>query len=129
MKLKEIRDWKYEFFMNSSGKKPQFNSFVKDLKREIKKVLSGSDLNLVEFSVSHFYVSGFVKNTSTGKYCYFSTGDVRVNNWYDNFLVRTCRDTKDYSGGFNNYCSFDNFVDKCVTLIYRKGVYCNGKHS
>ena len=62
-------------FESSTTKTPQFVSFAKKFRNEIKKELPAG-AELVNFNVGHFYVSGFIK-LLTGKFFYFSISDVR----------------------------------------------------
>ena len=51
----------------------------------------------------HFGASGFF--TLGNKIWYFSLGDVR---WDRNFLIRTAKDYKDFSGGSNLFLSVES---------------------
>lgn len=117
--VKTIERWVGYEFESSSETTPEFVAFVKDLKKHIKSELpEGSEL--VEFSKGHFYVSGFVKRNSN--YVYFSISDVRHfrDSWYDNILIRTAKDEKDYTGGSNNSTSLKEFKKNVDYLLSRE---------
>ena len=85
-----------------------FKEFAKDYKAFMKKVCEENGWQLVNWNNGHYYCSCFVENH--GKYIYMSFSDVRhfSRSWYQNILYRSAKDSKDYSGGSNNYTDLDN---------------------
>jgi len=59
--------------------------------------------------------SGFITDPRTGKHVYVSTdnnhGTVR------DALYRTAKDTRDYTGGPNNFASYDGLARSAVNLL------------
>ena len=102
--MKTLQKYLTTEFESSSTKTPQFTAFASAYKAHIKKALP-PHLTIEAWNVGHFEMSGFIKNTQTGKLCYISTSDVRYNSnaWYNNILIRTAEHAKDYTGGSNNY--------------------------
>lgn len=98
-----MNKWKNHTFESSSGLTPEFAAFARDYKKEIRKIC-GDKYDVVNFNRGHFYVSGFVKNLSTGKFAYFCTNDVRYSPgaWMVDILVRTALSETDYTGGSNH---------------------------
>lgn len=98
-----LNKWLNRDFESSSSLTPEFAEFFKDVKCFVKKELKGD----FEFNIhrGHFYFSGFAKNKITNKWAYFSASDVRhfKDGWFNNLLVRTAQNDKDYTGGNNNY--------------------------
>ena len=113
---KGMEKWLGNEFQSSSGLTEEFAEFAKDFKKEIKKELQGFEL--VNVNRGHFYMSGFVKNITTGKMAYFSTSDVRFfkDEWYYNMLIRTAQHDKDYSGGSNFSADWHNVLDRMEKL-------------
>ncbi len=103
-------------FESSSGLTEEFAEFASDFKKYLKEKVWGFEL--VAFNRGHFYLSGFFKNETTGKFAYFSTGDVRYskNAWYSNILVRTAEHEKDYTGGSNNSVKLEGLQEKVAEL-------------
>lgn len=99
-----IEKWLGNVFESSSGLTDEFSSFSKDFKKYLKSI-AGIDYDLY-FSKGHFYCSGFFRNKKTEKFVYFSMSDVRYfkDAWFNNLLVRTAKDEKDFTGGSNNNC-------------------------
>ncbi len=114
---KKIAQWLDTSFESSSSTTPEFAAFAAQYRRELKKQLA-KDLELVGFNRGHFYLSGFIKNSLTGKYAYFMTDDVRfsVNGWHNQVLMRTAKHEKDYTGGRNDWASWGTMRDKALML-------------
>jgi len=94
-----------------------FNEWFKDLKKNIKDQL-GSDYSLINFSPGHFISSGFIKNLKNQKLVYISFSDVRYfnNEWYTNVLIRSAKDSSDFSGGSNQYCTLPELMNKVEVI-------------
>lgn len=104
--------WREHIFESSSGKTPEFLRFANDFRRAMT-----SELVVIDVSVGHFYLSGFARNRKTGKFAYFMTSDVRhFPMWYDTVLYRTATGPQDFTGGYNQYCSLDQLVEKLEEL-------------
>lgn len=98
-------------FESSSSKTPQFMSFVRDFRSDLKAMLKDTVWEVLPFKAGHFYLSGFLRNKETGAYMYWSIFDVRKSFqdfWYTHVLVRTAKSEKDFTGGPNGYTSFKN---------------------
>lgn len=113
---KGIEKWLGNIFESSSALTDEFSSFSKDFKKHLKSI-AGIDYEL-DFSRSHFDCSGFFKSKKTEKFCYFSISDVRhfPDSWYNNLLVRTAENEKDFTGGSNNYCKLTDLKENIKRL-------------
>ena len=88
-----------------------YKSFERKLSNYIK---SNTGLTLVSPVKGHYYSAGILKNEQTGKFVYFSIGDVRYyqDEWYTKVLYRTCKHEKDWTGGWNQYCDLEDLPEK-----------------
>lgn len=88
---------------SASYKTPEFIAFSRTFKTELTNELKAVGAKLTDFSVGHFYISGFF--TLNGKCFYFSLSDVRGMEFQSeiNLLYRTAKDNKDFQGGHNQY--------------------------
>ena len=111
---KGIEQWNGYNFESSSGLTEEFAAFAKDFKKYIQTHLP-ENAELVNFNRGHFYCSGFIKRDE--KFVYFSISDVRGNESWKNFLVRTAKHDKDYTGGSNDWTSLENFTSKVEKLL------------
>ena len=76
----------------------------KDFCRAIKNMLKSifPDAEITDSKGTYCYASGFL-TFKNGKTVYYNFNDFRYRRWDEQILVRTARDTKDYSGGCNHY--------------------------
>jgi len=118
---KGIEKWLDYTFESSAGLTPEFAQFNKEIKDLIKKSLPDC-LELVSWNKGHFEFSGFLRNKNTGKFVYFSCSDVRYfkNAWYEDLLVRTAENEKDFTGGSNNFCKLSELAEKSIMLTSKK---------
>ncbi len=107
--------WLNHEFEDSSRKTDEYKQFARDFLSDIKKLAEGYEL--VDKSVGHFYVSGFLKKD--GKFIYFSCSDIRhfPNEWYNHLLIRTAKDEKDYTGGSNGYTKLPDLKSNLDKLM------------
>jgi len=110
--------WINNEFESSCYTTDEFKAFAKDYKKAIKKALPPT-FELVDYSRGHFYISGFVKCKVNNRFVYFSISDVRhfKNEWFNNVLIRTAKDIKDYTGGSNCYTTLKKFGDRVSMLV------------
>lgn len=119
MSVKQWKDKPIEDY--GSVVSPDFKKFAREVKKEVKAMAAEDGLELYNFSVGHYYISGVLKDKGTNKFAYFNTSDVRYNNsWYDHILVRNMKHEKDWTGEQNNYTSFDKLGAMSKKLILQK---------
>jgi hypothetical protein len=110
MKLHEIVNQNFE---SSCSVTPEYKKAKMQFRNRMKN-LFGKDSVLID-SCAHFEISGFIKKDE--KYVYFSTGDLR---WKSNMLVRTAKHDRDFTGGHNNFISFNRDMEENLeTLVNR----------
>ena len=91
--------------------------FIPVAKKEFKALGKRIGADVI-FNSGYFYYSAFFKKD--GNCIYVNVGDVRYeSNWYDDILFRTAKDEKDFRGGSNRYCSYDNLEEELVNLFER----------
>jgi len=110
-------------FQSSSGKTPEFLSFVKVFKKEFTSELQSVGATNIVFNVGHFYISGFF--TLDGQAYYFSLPDVRdlghsmlyyPDNCMSKLMYRTAKDYNDYTGGMNRFVKIE--LDMIVKMCW-----------
>lgn len=76
-------------------------------------------VNLRNISVNgvKFGCSGFIHDVRTGRTVYVNTDHNHHTNTRAYF--RTARDSKDYTGGPNNFASYEDLAQAAVTLLKR----------
>ncbi|MFL5766078.1 MAG: hypothetical protein ACJ77K_19190 [Bacteroidia bacterium] len=99
-----------EYFGSGSTNSAPFNQFAKDFKKAFAAELKSMNATISTFSKGHFYISGFLLKED--KFYYFCINDVRGGP-SPQMLFRTAHNTKDYSGGHNQYVRiFDGMAEK-----------------
>jgi hypothetical protein len=86
---------------SGSDLSPQFKSFARKEFKRLTSILTKKGCTSIEFSYGFYYFSGFFTSPS-GQVYYMSCSDTRHQR-YEQLLIRTARDYKDFSGGSNNY--------------------------
>ena len=113
---KTLMDFKQFAFSTGAYAGPDFKIFARLFRNYIKRNIP-VNANIVNFSVGHYYISGFIE--LNGKFAYFSCSDVRffVNDWLYHLLIRTAKNARDYTGGSNGYTSLKDFKDNISRLL------------
>lgn len=94
--------------------------FAPVLRRELKAAAKKIG---AEAKVEYNYFDCSAVFKKDGKHVYVHIGDVRDGGrgtWYDRVLFRTMEHEKDWTGGSNNYCSFDQ-IGECVNRMFDSG--------
>lgn len=111
--IKGIEKWIDYEFKSSASKTPEFSAFIRDIRKYIKGNLPDK-AELINFSIGHFEVSGFIKRKN---YVYFLIGDLRGGGWDKTILVRTAKNEEDFTGGSNDYTNLKEFKKKVNYLL------------
>jgi hypothetical protein len=99
-----IKNGKFE---NERGETSKMSiQFVNAFRKSIKESL-GYGLDNMDIRAGHYYMSGFFQLTDK-RIFYVSCSDIRFFP-FDNILIRTAKDFKDYTGGSNNYILTNDF--------------------
>ena len=96
----------------------EFNRFSRDFKKFVERNLP-LKAELVDYMRGFYYASGFIERD--GKFVYFFISDVRhfQHVCSTDILVRTAKDSHDYTGGINNYtdlAGFEPLVDRLLNI-------------
>lgn len=113
-----IEKWLGYDFESSTIRTPEYSVFEREYKKELVKQLP-ENCSIVNFSGSHFELSCFIKNNTSGRFAYLSISDVRYfkDAWYNNILIRTAKHDKDYTGGSNDYSDWKNLKKNLEKLF------------
>lgn len=109
-------------FSTGSETGKDFLAFQKDAKTDLKKMLTEAGMKLKSFSGGHYEFSAVAENEENGRYVYVSISDVRYfkDKWISQVLVRAMKHEKDWSGGFNQYTTWDQIGKKVKTISLSK---------
>lgn len=67
--------------------------------------------------------SGFITDPATGHVVYVSTDN--NHGLVKKALYRTARDTRDYTGGMNNFAEYDDLAERAVALLKNRKNFKN----
>ena len=128
-KMKTVKDFKNYDFENCDVPEKYWGDythenffkgyFIPIARKEFKAIARNIGADII-FSPMYFEWSAFF--IKDGKYIYVHVGDVRYDicgRWYDRVLFRTAENEKDYRGGANQYCSYDNLGSELLELFNR----------
>jgi hypothetical protein len=114
---KTIEDW--GCYMSKEGK-----SFARAFKNMLTRELSASGVEVTDFHIGHYDLSGFLRKDEL--YVYFSYSIPRHGERIDfntggcrGVLYRTASGPKDYHGGMNNFCSISE-LPEALRLFFKK---------
>ena len=128
-KMKTVKDFKdYDFescdvpekYWGDYTHANFFKGYFIPIARKEFKALAKKIGAEITFSPNYFEWSAFF--IKDGKYIYVHVGDVRYDvggHWYDSVLFRTAKNEKDYSGGCNRYCSYEELAEELSDLFDR----------
>ena len=109
--------WNSIYHENTTPK--EFKSWGTKHSNQLKKVLSLFGFDMFDkVDKNYFYYTFFAHHPDLG-WVYLSISDVRHFE-LTQILIRTAKDTKDYSGGSNNYLlldSEDSFTSSLISFI------------
>ena len=127
--MKKVKDFRDDDFARCDvpekywGDYPHANffrgEFIPIARKEFKALAKKLGAE-VSFSPMYFEWSAFFKKD--GKFIYVHVGDVRYNicgHWYDNVLYRTAESEKDFTGGYNNFCPYEDLEKELSALFER----------
>lgn len=100
---------------------PGFRKFQNAFARLISKICESIDAELVECTKGHYSLDGFIKKNHADEYVYFSYSQLWKRSVPDllnnRILVRRAKNTTDYRGGANHFCSLPDFREACERTL------------
>lgn len=114
MLKREKENWKNHKFSTGSVAGEDYLKFQSDSKDDLEKMANENGLTLHDFSKNHYCFSAVL--TDGEKFVYISQSDVRWSN-IDKILIRSMAHEKDYTGGRNQYCNWENVGKEAKNII------------
>lgn len=99
-------------------------SFCRAFRNMLKRELTPYNIEVVNFSIGHYYLYGFAKKDND--YVYYSYNIPRKYEGVIDFdkhfyagpvLYRTAKNEVDYYGGSNNFCSIADLPKNIITMF------------
>ena len=113
MANKNLLKWLNYEFSSGTVAGQDYLAFQRAAKADLKKQAESVGYTLHSFTKGHYWFSAVLLDNETGNFIYISISDVRFfqNKWFTNVLYRTMKHDKDWTGGHNQYCSWDKIAD------------------
>lgn len=109
-----VKDYKGYPFESNIVRTPEYVTFERQCKKELKAQCKKVGFNLHTFHPNHFEWSAVLEKD--GKFVYVRLSDVRFWDWYNDILIRTMSHAEDWFGGRNNTCSFNEIGEYAERL-------------
>lgn len=110
-------NWKNHMFSTGAETGKDYLKFQKDSKEDLKKMCADNNLKLFRFNNGHYFFSAVL--TDGENYVYVAQNDVRFVDDIDRVLIRSMKDSKDYTGGRNQFISWENVGEEAVRILER----------
>lgn len=117
----DYNKWLNHTFSSGTTAGQDYIDFQRAMRIDLKKQAEKNNLELYSFNKNHYEFSAVLKEKETGAFAYVSISDVRFfkNEWYKNVLIRTMSHDKDWTGGSNNRCMWNEVGNKVKSLLDR----------
>lgn len=109
-----VKQYKGYAFESSCSRTPEYVAFEKQCRKELNAQVKKFGFKVHKFMPNHFEWSAVLEKD--GKFIYVSISDVRFWDWYNDVLIRTMAHDKDWTGGGNNKCSFNEIGESAERL-------------
>ena len=100
----------------------QAKCFYTAFKNMLKRELTNKGYNLVNFTLGHYYVSGFLEKNGEFIYVYYDIpryGEkikFSEHSYSTGVLYRRAKDAKDFRGEQNHFCSLEELPDSILSF-------------
>lgn len=111
---RNMKKWQNHKFSSGTINGDDFIEFLKDSKSDLKAMCKEHELKVYAFNKNHYCFSAVL--TDGEKFVYISQSDVRWSD-PDRILIRSMKGPRDYTGGMNQYCSWEDVGEKAVEII------------
>ena len=111
--LENILNKNYEYTENPEVERSK--EFAKAYKKIVERQIQLYGYELVNFSEGYCECSGFITNGQN--FIYFSSGDYRWSDIYNDILIRTAKGPTDYRGGYNQHCTLNTLGHKANEMF------------
>lgn len=116
---KTMSKWLGYKFSTGSFPGEDYLKFQRNAKASLKKMAEQYGFELFKFCKNHYCFSAVLREKDSGHFIYVSIPDVRSwqDEWANHVLIRTMAHESDWTGGYNNYCTWDEIGEKARSLV------------
>lgn len=118
MTTKKMKKWIGYQFSTGVEIGNDYKEFQKDARADLRKMLKDAGMQLLTFNGSHYQFSAVAKNPENERHVYISIIDVRYwqDKWVNTVLCRAMNHDRDWSGGVNQYCPWNQVGEKAKEI-------------
>ena len=117
-----VEDWVEHQFSTGPCAGKDYIGFQRAARRDLKKAAQSAGFTLHKFLPNHYCFSAVLRHQEdTEIFAYVSVSDVRIGSsrWYEQVLYRTMKHEKDWTGGQNQWCRWDELA-QALAGLYRR---------
>ena len=116
---KTMSTWLGYKFSTGSFPGEDYLKFQRNARASLKKMAEENGFELFNFSKNHYCFSAVLRKKDSDHFIYVSIQDVRTwqDEWANQVLIRTMAHESDWTGGYNNYCTWDEIGEKAKSLV------------
>lgn len=115
-KTSTVKDWVDHEFSTGCYPGDDYLKFQRTARSELRKIAQSAGYSLHKFYPNHYEFSAVLRNDADGRYVYIAIHDVRglAGRWYNEVLYRSMEHDKDWRGGTNRWCRWDELTDALI---------------
>lgn len=108
----KIAKWTKHEFSTGIFAGEDYLQFQEEAKADLKRQAEAAGFQLFQFNKNHYHFSAVLQDKDAGDFLYIYINDVRYDkNWYNKVLYRTMKHEKDWTGGPNHFCPWNELTD------------------
>lgn len=113
----KLERWTRHEFSSGSYAGEDYLKFQREARTDLRKQAAVAGYKLFKFNKNHYCFSAVLQDEETGSFVYVSVGDVRGSSrWYGEVLYRTMKHEKDWTGGPNRFCRWDEITEALSSM-------------
>jgi len=113
----KLKKWTTHEFSTDSYAGKDYLKFQREARTDLRKQAEAAGYRLFEFNKNHYCFSAVLQDEKTGNFVYVTVNDVRYSShWYSEILYRTMEHEKDWIGGPNHSCPWDELTEALLNM-------------
>jgi len=118
-----VEDWLGHEFSTGGYAGKDYLDFQRAAKRDLKKIAQSAGFSLHSFGPNHYCFTAVLRHEATGAFVYVSISDVRFgqDHWYNRVLYRSMKHEKDWTGGPNQRCAWNELATALTRMCDTNG--------
>ena len=114
--------WLHHTFSFGCETGSDYDAFQREARAVLRKQAKAAGFALHRFIPGHYEFSAVLRDETTGEFVYVAISDVRFcsSEWYHHVLYRTMAHDKDWTGGYNCWCSWPELGEALSKMRMRR---------